>query len=508
MARLFIGRKKSGGGGAVKVMKNNADDPNTTPSTAVDKFLFDSEVEDLGYAVATYQIGGNINGFYPAGTGKNTCIAEIRSGGGPSVYDKYTLFFPEALLPGYGYPLYTDVQCKHPSSGRWGFNGWGGGYNENRNWGQYFFGGFGTADMAGSSAWSWDGYNRDKIEIAQSNDANVVPGIQADYRFLVWKFPLDDTPFDPPDATPVSGQRNVLIDPAVVKISRPGFDVATATGRELIADSDHIPAKVLKAGSIAQISSGGFVDVPIGFTVPPNTFVDAQFSDMDIADFLLPGYSVKDGSWDKRIVRGEYEIVNGDTVRFWNVSDFAVKARYVVFGCGDGPSAGNCPVLRRVAGSPDYVQLVRPGAADPPHWDDILVDTRVSYLPLLASGYVAKASFVASDNASYGQRMYQLAVNCPAGYVPYVKALQYQNYGSGGQTYIRWSPPTFKLLWNGVVLGQKAAGISHRMIRINGSVVTFYAMDEGQTSFNEDDNSQSVFWNGWAYHIFAVPDVF
>jgi cell division protein FtsI/penicillin-binding protein 2 len=85
MTQIFIGHR-AGYGPALRILKDDNDDPITTPAADYEKFIFDSETNKLAYLNRLVRIQwddtlprpsqtGSNNGittFYPPGSGMNT----------------------------------------------------------------------------------------------------------------------------------------------------------------------------------------------------------------------------------------------------------------------------------------------------------------------------------------------------------------------------------------------------------------------------------------------------
>ncbi|MFC3163049.1 hypothetical protein [Ciceribacter thiooxidans] len=200
-------------------------------------------------------------------------------------------------------------------------------------------------------------------------------------HLIIWRLPGDNTAII--DGTPlaaVAGQQQVRITSTECKVSKPGFDVRTATATQLAFDASNIPAKIIAAADIAV--PAGSSSYNCGITLPANTVVDLHFYEEGGAiAYPAPPLSTDFGAsyW-----------IDGSLIRFSN-PNAACRARFLVYAADStGPTSGTNNVLRQfTSGGENVVQFLRPGASATPSFADIAIDSRWPAVQILAEGYIA-----------------------------------------------------------------------------------------------------------------------
>lgn len=409
MTRFRLGHR-TGVGPLLKIMKNDTDDPWTTPNNDHGKFVFNSETTSLSYILGMekFEYGGP--SVYPPGSGStnqnlyyprphHTVASYTLSG---QHYENHYFDFQAAyglaywpmvevrrrrgtvLMEAIRY-LYATVYSYAPSHGSAEASSF-------------------AADAVGIGTRIFvSGVStllRYQVCAFVPSDRNLVTA-------AVWEFPAENVAYNLPSGTPVSGQKVLEISQTRAAMARPGFTVAATNPRHFIFNSNRVPAKILAAGEVT-IAAGSSATVAIDSAFHPLsafTYVDMH------ARFTISGFNlllhppVPDlgwVSWDAEGATLDYRVFT-ERVVLYNTGTREVVARYLVVSHDDqGQSSGsNAPVLRGVQGQ--YVQVCRPGANIPPRLNDILVDSRLPMIPIVAEGWIPNASFsIASDNAAFG----------------------------------------------------------------------------------------------------------
>ena len=242
MVRTLIG-VDSTGAGCIKIMKNSADDPRTTPDSQRSKFLYNSKFA-LQSSVADIErcnvlTPGSGFRYEPPGTtvaNYQRCEA-FGNSGGPS---QSTWLYRNTSFPKlrYNVPLF-DWKATRNSSGRYNTNRvqrrWSGQYYQDQ--GGYYFGGnfyqgfwmksyVGSVSQFGSMAYGTF------AQITASNlDDPYNRFLSRDKRLIVWDLPGDDTPID--DAPPLApnGTKTIRISPTSMKVAK---QIGRASWRERV----------------------------------------------------------------------------------------------------------------------------------------------------------------------------------------------------------------------------------------------------------------------------------
>ncbi|MFA9261798.1 MAG: hypothetical protein ACEQSB_00360 [Undibacterium sp.] len=436
MTRLFIGNKP-GVGGVVKVMVNDADDPLTTPNANYSKFKFNSESTDIGYISETYTKQWNVSSYpcpsgaqsyylyYPNG-GTNLTATDIvlswTYGGTTSTALEQHFVINFSKKYGFNYPPIFEVRRKL-SSGR--FSKGHDAYSQVSGFeaGSYYF--YGNLVFSSHSARTWksssggfrgftNGYFHYKrvyedfgTKIGSSGDYMGAisfsgnDGIQFE-QFLnrsdtalasIWELPANNTPL-PAASSPVGGQKNVVFSPTLVRISMAGYDVNTADRNHLILDSTKVPAKIIKTGEIFVPANGSAtVNTPSEFPLNGNVYVD-YIGWESSQPLYIPYYKFAVADFSNSEIVIDYQIAT-NSVTFFNIRANGLTIRYMIIADDDTPpSTGGGKVIDTQS---SYVRILRPGSNSAnPSWSDILLDTRLSYLPILAEGYIPIGSFVSN----------------------------------------------------------------------------------------------------------------
>lgn len=357
--RMRIGHKP-GVGGAVKVMRNNADDPWDTPNTDYGKFIFNSETTKLGYIVKSFLVDTSISTgavqYFPAGTNETNCdwsIVNISGGVRVQVY--------ASRIAGRAYPVIMEAsttQVLDTITGVWRI-----------------------ADRYVNPESRSIYFLMPEGDVVYSNTLYLWA---THYRMLVsvYDLPASSDAY-PTGGTGAADTRNLRISPTEVKIGKGGADIAGGRD-ELIADSDRIPALLEAAGEVL-ITSGNSADVMTTTPITDLTYLDFQLWDAAGAGatypiLVLPGQT---GG-------GKYSVTSerqGDRVRFTNTGSRDVYVRYIISKFDSTQSSGGSKVMRRLPGG--HIQIKRPGSSDTnPRGGDIILDTRLPYLPIIAEGYL------------------------------------------------------------------------------------------------------------------------
>ncbi len=206
-------------------------------------------------------------------------------------------------------------------------------------------------------------------------------GLSVLHHLVLWRLPGDNTAIiDGTPQTPVANQHQVRIGPTECRVSKPGFDVRTATATQLAFDASNIPAKIIAAADIAV--PAGSSSYNVGYSLPPNTVIDLHFYE--------EGGAITYPSPPVSSIFGAQYWIDGALIRFSN-PNAACRARLLVYAEDDTPpTGGSYSVLRQfTVGSENVVQFLRPGASANPAFADIAIDSRWPAIQILAEGYIA-----------------------------------------------------------------------------------------------------------------------
>lgn len=309
--------------------------------------------------------------------------------------------------------------------------------------------------------------------------------------------PVDESPYPTVSpGAPVSGQKILTISPAGAKMSKRGFDVRNANYDQLIFDSNKLPLKVVRTG-IVHIPQGGAVGVPLGAAYDTSILVDYLVQKQGDGHVWLPAWPDDPALFYNVLYR-----VVGSTLEFQNTSSTAVWVRYVVQSADDlGPSAGTAKVFES---GPGQTVFRRPGSAGI-RLRDIILDSRLAYLPIVQQAWVPFSSFYGTGGAAPGTHQYAATWPNPGNFKPYLLAKVARQHKTAGhivyqdffakwiETYRYFSDSTF-------------------MAYLHDGGATFYASDGNRTedAWRVDGGSyrtraSSYTTIGIRYYVFAIP---
>jgi len=428
MARLFVGHKP-GVGGVVKVMRYDTDEPLTTPNENYGKFLFNSETSKLAYAnfINSYKWDGavppNTTAYVPSGSNINTAQHATRR----LTTLQWQFLFSGRIMGRGNVPLITEIRQKRPLGvervlqramyQRTSENGpnTAGDVSINLTYAMRLTKGvgFGIGPFSEPIA-AMVGELNDDFTIEPETFSSNRPNEEV--IATIFDLPADSRPMP---STPVaaSGTRNTLIVPSVVRIAKAGAN-AEVGGDSIIADSDHIPLKIVRAGQV-DIEPGLYVDVLSPWPLTVDSYMDymtwrkgqpVRWPD-PIADSPFAQ------EYASRVTYAVFE----DRVRIFNRGNVAVSVRFMICADNMQTTTGGSRIMRRL--DDENIQIKRPGSSDvAPLSGDIVLDTRFSYFPIVAEGYAHYTEFTASSsNLALGDRYFDVALPNDGSYVPFVK---------------------------------------------------------------------------------------
>lgn len=546
MTQIFIG-KKPGGSSAIKILKNNGDDPLTIANDAYDRLFFNSEVpyvnQLVGSAVSEFRYTtATADGLYHmhggAADAKVTYLMrEITTQRQYTIAHRLDNYWPNRPF----IPLVTSrprfpTMTPPPLAQKYVTQQSGSG-NIYRTYCFYgsssciqkvtsFFTPSGSGNILGTN---WDGawpVQFDTVLDAGdwvvrageliTNGPNTVrsyvainPG-QTSYvfynRVFVWNLPADSSPL--PTYTGAPGLEAVRISPSRVAVARPGYDVSTASGpQQLILDSDLRPALCVLAGQVTvPASSTVVVANTSGVPLSENGACEAMVKHVG-EDQYIPAYHpyFTQNVSDFGVF---YEVVDGD-LSFTNQSGYPLVITYLFFNTDpvQGPSSGGSQVMYRGNdGTQDFIQIKRPGSSDVAvRPDDILLDTRFPTLHILKEGWLPYASFSATGGAEVytGRQRCDVAIDpIPAGLIPFVK------YVTVFPDYIVEPACTFGLAETNT--GNLNYGPSRQSslcrMYLDGNVLMFY-LNAGSWTYRDNTGyvGSSPDPLGIRYYLFGIP---
>jgi hypothetical protein len=257
-----------------------------------------------------------------------------------------------------------------------------------------------------------------------TNTFGALDGGSYEIKLVVWRLPATNVPLlDSDTPSPVPGLRGVEINSEFCRVAKPGFDTRTATATQMAFDSSGRPLAVIKAGDIALPS--GLTEIEVGYPVDNTTICDMLQYENGVISYPVSGYFTD--------TRCEYWF-SGTKLYINNLSG-PCRVRYLVLSNNQlPPTSGNNNVLRQFEeGGQDVVQFLRPGAADPPNFADIVLDSRWPAIQILAEGYRtigAQPQYTPPNSVNAGQS-FTIGFN-GAGFFPFVKYMTVMSDADAG----------------------------------------------------------------------------
>lgn len=427
MTRLFAG-VKPGVGPVLKVMANDTDDPLTTSNTDYAKYRFNSETSAIGYAYDSYIFATNSTAwtglatawyYRPSGSTAANCEQVIRYENSTTrvlrithCYDRISSLANRTILMEVtsrsdwttnwvsnrtNYPGSTDGRYTSKSNvyinttdqnEAWGVSVNYGRIDLNIDFGQH---------VATGKTWSWTGS----------------PNIPIEYSFVETELPIENVAYPSVTGSFVANLKILRLDPTRARMTKPGFDVETATYDQMIFSEEKIPLKIARTGSFT-LAAGASTSVSVAFPITSRSIVDTQVN-VTGQPLRLPPYP--DNGTSELLL--QHRIV-GQNVEFRNQSTVSLDCRYFILTeDGSSPSSGSAKVVDTQAG---YTVIRRPNSAGT-SMRDVILDTRASYLPLVSQGWVAASSITTvSDVSRFGSHMYVLNLT-NTGWKPFLMAV-------------------------------------------------------------------------------------
>jgi hypothetical protein len=484
MTKTFIGID-SVGVPCVKITKGEID-PFSEPDANKSSFLYNSKfTADVKIAgIDATPFAPNATTFWPAGTNDANYQKKKLPGsvGGFSYIMVRNSYFGDALP--YDLPVY-DLKYKRLSDGRYVENFRVFSESAEDNTGREA----GYRTMIGwmnNGWWLNDGqtfYGNPPLGKGiryYTSTFGAFDGGSYEISLVVWRLPATDVPLLDSDVLPpVPGLRAVEITDEFCRVAKPGYDTRTATRTQLAFDSSGRPLSVIKAGDIALPS--GLTEIEVGYPVDNTTICDMLQYENGVISYPVSGYFTD--------TRCEYWF--SGTKLYINNLTAACRVRYLVLSNNQlPPTSGNNKVFHQFNdGVQDVVQFLRPGAADPPNFADIVLDSRWPAIQILAEGYhtvAAQPNYTPPGSFNAGQNF---AVNFDgAGFFPFVKYMTVMQDGFAG---LGVKAPSARLIEN-----------YNNSTRYNAGNSSFCILTDNQaTFFTYEGNPYQERWtnNSWAF---------
>lgn len=431
---LFFMGWKPGVGAVLKILKYDGDDPLTLANSAYDRYFFNSETQNLSYlwdkfyfstgfnpAVFVGSTGTNgnlyvLDGAPSASTAKRALVAQNTSS---TQYFMFYEIFPRFTDLGI-VPIYEAKLMDASGRVRIGYINSPDGnkgrvqtvraYNSDITYSIPGATGVGGNGIRGFRSIHPDLGYAGWVGRINNNESPYVCTLTNDdsggfFRALTcqWDLPANNAAIPAPDAVPVPGQEMLRINSSVAILTRRGFNVDNAYGRQCIFHSSRAPNMCVMMGQTGLIPANSSVYVPrtTDFPLDETMFVDPIIA-LEGLDFTIPAVD-RTANKTGRQLRVYYKI-DPNGITFTVEGDYAAYVRYMVYATSTQPLTSGGHDIIRVLPSGD-VQIKRPGSSDvAPSGNDILVDTRFPSVRIPVQGWIPASDFSPANvvDSQYG----------------------------------------------------------------------------------------------------------
>lgn len=467
MTKTLIGLDHTGTA-CVKITKGSYD-PVTTPDGDIAKFLYSSKWAADFKIAALFRGLSEDAGYYPSEANWTYAVPQNKVVNTNETYYDQPTVIKKGYFSGliYDYPLHLrkqyDANGFDITNRIWSFSL--SGYNTTYVW------------QAANASPNNVGWLNAGAQVRMATNSSGYITFQPSQTFTtnkayspynsrismpVFNLSGDDTAIQNGDErAPIAGQAQILINSTTLKVSKPGFDVYSASGTQVAFDSANMPGKIIAANDIEIPAGTSYYNV--GYDLSIEVFIECHFyrgseiyypANPNVKETFYVGFRK-----------------NGTYIEFSNTGD-ACRARFLVFASGaTDQTYGSNDVLRQFTdgNGNNVVQFLRPGAGANPSFSDIVIDSRWPVVKIIKNGY-----FSINDGAA------QTTINYDASGM-FCFVLWNTVHGpatlNGGQSY-QWNwdkfvrPPEFNA-W-AINNGGINIGGNSSIARYNNTSVTFY----------------------------------
>jgi hypothetical protein len=415
---------------AIKITKGDIDVA-SEPDENVGSFLYNSKwTKDYKIAGIDLMAYVGASTFWPSGSGlsnytKYTEPYALSSGGQASYFR--SAHFPSLL---YDLPL-VDIKARKRSNGRFvGASMRESLHHYDRRGGNWYTPTRGLTGWAtGATVYynSTSGYLGSGTVIRNYLNTGGEDDPELFNHLVVWNLPGDETEIlDGTPQPPVEGAHVIEIDSGGVRVAKPGFDLRNITRSSQIAfDTANSPTKIIGAGDTICAGGGGVSSYDLGVEIPADAVADVHT--------YLGSTIIYPTSPTGDTFGVEYWF-DGSTIHFYNPYALTCRVRFIVYSNSPAtPTSGDNEVLRQFNdGTQDVVQMLRPGSADPPNFEDIVLDSRWPCVQILADGYIPVGVGSLTHTVDFDG----------AGCFPMVKYVTVHGSGSADDFFASWGKRT------------------------------------------------------------------
>jgi hypothetical protein len=286
--------------------------------------------------------------------------------------------------------------------------------------------------------------------------------------------------------TPVADQKVLRFAQDSIKLARPGYDVSSATGNELIFGG--VPRPLMYFSKRITFAGGETKTFTLPDETPANAVCLMQWQPAGATSRFLP--SIMIGSSNQGVnFEFRWKIQSGNLI-VYNRRPTSTDVLLLVLGTEPHTASSNDQIQKVVSGSDEHLRFVDQG--------NVILDDRYGYLPIIKAGTI--------DLRAYPSPLYRTVTFPQQDYIPFVLAwynMRYRySFALGGG--VGYADAHYR---QGFSYKRDANDIEYNdnfSANVTDSDVTFYYHSTGVV---EGPNAISVtyFPLSIGYYVFGVP---
>ncbi|TIT00161.1 MAG: hypothetical protein E5W88_01820 [Mesorhizobium sp.] len=254
------------------------------------------------------------------------------------------------------------------------------------------------------------------LPLQTSTNSNIS---RFNWQLSVLQLPARNDALPDFSTAPVSGQTQLLLNATTARLALAGRDVTSSNPDHFIFSEDKIPAKIMAAGDI-NVAGSGTVDIHCPLPITEFTYMDFHVKKQVDTEFWHPPFYNGISSAGNYGFSYFVDVAN-QKITVTNGTSTAISIRYIIFADSEDAftTGGKKIFYQGNDGTQDFVQIKRPGSSDlAPNLNDILADSRLAYLPILAEGFLNWSTdfptTITGSDRFKGEKMATVAISNPA----------------------------------------------------------------------------------------------
>lgn len=418
MTQLFMGYKP-GVGQVLKCLRYDGDDPLTLSNDAHERYLFNSENQNLSYGFTSEPFWFRSADMAALGNSFDLYNNHIsgRQGVGSAFRSVLLVYRLNKIWPELTYPPIPEMRDKDLNTGRvsagtrrvqllYDSGGVEKGYVDSYqfNYRMLRVTGYSTSYSTQVPQLTYTGQLHNDLNRVALGEW-VVPISQTVYNDdrsksviypNIWDLPADSSAMRTYSYVP--GLLSFIQNASEFKLARPGHSVYDSGLHTKIIDSDRSPALCIMAGDRSNIPAGGSVTLypPVGVVISDTAVTEFMYRRVG-QPWYVPGF-IASGYVRETRFNISYS-VSPNSVTIYNEGTDPIDVRFAVTNIDrSGTSTGgNLVEYEGHDGTTRFIQFKKPGTTDPASKpNDILFDTRFPTLQIIKEGFIPISSFGAA----------------------------------------------------------------------------------------------------------------